>query len=308
MDLPNKYRPQKFSEVLGQPAIIKSLQRLIKDRDKQAFLLTGPSGTGKTSLARICAKELGAVKRDLVEIDGAIHSKVEDWRTITAAMNYAPIGSSCRVYVVDECHNISKKAWESLLKSVEEPPAHVYWYFCSTELSKVPIAIRNRCAQYALRLVSGNTIFDRLGEIADKEEYSVTDEVLDIIVRECQGSVRQAIAFLEVCRACSSTEEAAELCEAVASQRDPTDLARGLMNQTLSWKDAVKICASLQDTTPAEGVRRMIVAWMCACLLKQTDPKRAEPLLAIIENFSTPFASDAKAAELLLPIGRLLLG
>lgn len=309
MDLAAKYRPKTWKEVIGQKQTVLALTRLVSARDKHSFCLTGPSGTGKTSLARICAHELGARATDVQEIDAASYTGIDDWRGIRAQLRYAPMGASkgARVVIVDEAHRLSRNAWDSLLKDVEEPADHVFWFFCTTEPKKIPIAIRNRCSVFGIKLVRADDIYNRLADICEAEGYPTPDVVLDLIIREAQGSPRQAIAFLEVCYDCTTVEAAADLCEAIASQREPVELAKALVNGTLDWKTAVQIIAGLQETAPAETLRRIITAYVSAVLMKQTQERAAMPLLAVLEEMRQPFPSDAKAAEMLLPLAKLVI-
>lgn len=309
IDLPTKYRPQKFADVIGHESIVKSLERLAKERSKHAVCLTGPSGTGKTTLARIMAKAVGVRDIDLLEIDAAGHSTLDYWKALIPTTAYAPMGpkGSARAIIVDECQRLSPASWECLLKAVEEPPSHLYWFFCSMEPKKVPIAIRNRCATLALGPVRGDTIFKWLDKICALEDYDTPERVLDMITNAAQGSPRQALAFLETCHD-KDEEDAAELLQTVADDRKPTELAFGLLNKTLKWSAAVKVCADLQDRIPAEGIRRLMLAIMYNALVKRTQYAQAEPVMAVIEQFETPFASDDKAAAVLMRIGRLING
>ncbi len=123
-----KYRPKDFDEVVGQDAVVKSLQQAVKNNAGHTFLFTGLSGVGKTTLARITAATVGCVSSNLIEIDAATHTGVDDMRDVTFSLKYKPIGvGSVKVIIVDECHMLSKSAWNSLLKVLEEPPAWVYW-------------------------------------------------------------------------------------------------------------------------------------------------------------------------------------
>lgn len=306
MDLARKYRPQSFDDVLGQASVVRSLSRLVRDGEKQAFALVGPSGTGKTTLARIAARGLGCAEQDLMEIDAASHTGIDAWREIRAQLRYAPMGGRVRAVIVDEAHKLSAQAWQSLLKDIEEPPPHVVWFVCTTEEKKIPKTIANRCAMLKLRPVSGDDIFARLVEIRKAEGLSTSDDILDECTEQAMGSVRQAIAFLEVVQDCDTLEEAGRMLESAAASKDPIELARGLLQGTMNWTRAVSIVRGIDDSATAEGIRRMMIAYMAKALLGTTSRDAAEPILAVIDVFGTPFASDARAPEVLIPIGQLL--
>ncbi len=309
IDLPTKYRPQTFADVIGQKSVVATMTRQAKDRSKHAFCLTGPSGTGKTTLARIMARELGVRDVDLQEIDAATHTGIDHWRDLLPKLQYAPMGpaGSARAIIVDEAHRLSKQAWDSMLKAVEEPPIHLFWFFCTTEPTKVPVAIRNRCTSLPLGHVRADDIFKWLDTICERENFDTPNEVLDMIVAAASGSPRQALAFLETCHDLDHVD-AAELLQTAADERKPTDLAFGLLNKTLTWPQAVRIVADLNDRVPAETIRRIMISIMYNALLKRTKPEQAVPVMAVLEHFERPFASDDKAAAVLLPIGRLVIG
>ncbi len=308
-DLPTKYRPTTFDKVIGQKVATSSLKRLVTTRAKHAFLITGPSGVGKTTLARIAARELGALGRDTLEIDGATHTGIDAWKQIRSTLQYAPMGEAgaSRAVILDEGHRLSKNAWDSLLKDLEEPPKHLFWFICTTEPSKIPKAIVNRCAAITLRNVGTDDIFDLVDMVCQAEKYTTSDKVCDMIASKAHGSPRQALAFLEICWD-KTEEEAADMMQAVADERKPTDLVFGLLNKTLNWKQAVQIVVSLEDRIPAESLRRIMIAVMGKSLVKRKTLEEAEPVLAIIEEFTPPFPSDAKATEVLSRIAAVLLG
>lgn len=301
-----KYRPRQFKDVIGQAHVIKPLERLIKERKKHAFCFTGRSGTGKTTLARICAEALGGGE-ELKEIDGATHTGIDDWRAIRSTLSYVPMKGKCRPLILDEAHRLSKNAWDSLLKDIEEPPDHMFWFFCTTEPDKVPTAIRTRCSMFDLVSVNAQDLFDLLGSVCDQEKLDTPDDILEFIARGSDGSPRQALAYLEVAYECSTKDEAAKLMRNAEQGGAPVDVARGLLKGTLRFADACRLCSAMQGTTPAETARRIIVAFLSKCLIGAKGDKEAKRLVDILDKLSTPFPGDAKAAELLIPLGKVLL-
>ena len=138
-DLARKYRPQSWKQVIGQDAAIKSLRATLKAGGKHGFLFTGPSGVGKTTVARILAAAVGCEAHNLLEIDAATHTGIDAMRAVSEGVAYKAFGDSpVKVMIIDEAHSLSKAAWQSLLKVVEEPPEHAYWVFCTTEPGKIP--------------------------------------------------------------------------------------------------------------------------------------------------------------------------
>lgn len=217
--LARKYRPQTFDQVVGQEPIIRTLRNAIETRRiPHAFLFVGPRGIGKTSTARILAKALNCTdgpkanfdpedeicreisegrSMDVLEIDGASNNGVEQVRDLRDNVQYAPTRGHFKIYVIDEVHMLSTAAFNALLKTLEEPPAHVKFIFATTEVHKLPATILSRCQRFDLKRISDDAIFGHLGFICQKEEITVEPTALKILARNAEGGLRDAESALE---------------------------------------------------------------------------------------------------------------
>jgi len=193
-----KYRPQSFKEVLGQEHIVSALEGAIAlGRVSHAYLFSGSRGTGKTSVARILAKALGTTDSDLYEIDAASNRGIDDVRALREGVASTPFESKHKVYIVDEVHMLTKEAFNALLKTLEEPPAHVIFILATTELEKVPETIISRCQTFTFKRPSQKILKEASERIAKKEGFSIEAPASELIALLGDGSYRDAHGILQ---------------------------------------------------------------------------------------------------------------
>lgn len=302
-----KYRPEALAEVVGQDAVVRSLESMVAKKNQHAFLFVGPSGCGKTTLARCTAAAMGCRPSDIVEADAATNNGIDDVRLITESLQYKPMNGGIKAIVIDECHALSANAWKALLKSTEEPPNWAVWFLCTTDAAKVPKTIQTRFASLTVKPVSWQTILsDILQPVAQAEGYSTSDAVLGVCARMADGSPRQALVNLAACSDAADEKEAAQLLKAADDALEgPVVLARALVKGT-DWENVVPIIASLKDENP-ESIRHVVRGYVTAILLGGKSGKGTGKLLAILDNFSTPFNGADGISPVLLAVGRLLV-
>ncbi len=217
--LARKSRPQTFDQVVGQKPIVKTLKNsLVKERVAHAILFSGVRGVGKTTLARIMAKAINceaALEQrpcdacdscreitkgsaiDIHEIDGASNRGIHEIRELKEKLKFLPSSSKFKIIIIDEVHMLTNEAFNALLKTLEEPPEHVYFMFATTELHKIPITILSRCQRYDLQKISADELFNHFKSLAENEGITIEEKALTMIVREADGSVRDGLSLLD---------------------------------------------------------------------------------------------------------------
>ena len=219
--LARRYRPKNFDNLIGQTSTVRILSNAFKlNRIAHAFLFTGVRGVGKTTAARIVARGLNCLNTDkptiapcgkcsscsaaandrhvdIIEIDAASHTGVDDMRELTEGVRYKPSVGRFRIYIIDEVHMLSNQAFNALLKTLEEPPVHAKFIFCTTEIRKIPITVLSRCQKFDLRRVSNTEIINHLKMICESEKVLIDSESLNLLARSSEGSVRDSLSLLD---------------------------------------------------------------------------------------------------------------
>ena len=284
--LARKYRPTDFSNLIGQDAMVRTLKNAFESgRLAHAFILTGVRGVGKTTSARIIARALNCVGQDgngeatiepcgecefcqaiaedrlvdVLEMDAASRTGVDDVRELIEGVRYKPVSARYKVYIIDEVHMLSRNAFNALLKTLEEPPAHVKFIFATTEIRKVPVTVLSRCQRFDLRRVDIETLSANFSEIAEKEGVKVTDAAISLIARAADGSVRDGQSLLDQVVA-TAAKDNAELGEDVV--RDMLGLAdreRSFDLFELVMKGDVSGALDMLDADYANGADSVLV-------------------------------------------------
>lgn len=262
-----KYRPQLFSDVVGQNHITETLLKEVRSgKVSHAYLFTGSRGTGKTTCAKILSKAVNCLNPidgnpcneceicrgiddgtivDVAEIDAASNNSVENIRDIREEINFTPASCKYRVYIIDEVHMLSAGAFNALLKTLEEPPAHVKFILATTEVHKLPVTIVSRCQRFDFRRVTPEAMSERMKDIASLEGFTVTDEALSLIAGISDGGMRDALSLLDQCTGHTSHITADTVCAVagVAGKEHLFDLARAVSN--VDSASALKVISDL---------------------------------------------------------------
>jgi DNA polymerase-3 subunit gamma/tau len=285
-DYEKDYRPTELSEVIGQDPIVKSLQNYVKkDKLPHAFLFTGPSGVGKTTIARILKTIL---KAELIEIDAASYSGADPMRDASNAMVYKGIGNANKILLVDECQSLSKQAWQVLLKPIEDAKSHAYYILCTTEKQKVPKTIKTRCTEYDFKQANTDDLIDLLESVADDEDLEIDEEFIKIIAKSSDGSFRKALVSLSMCESVKNKKDLREILNTIdVGDASVIDVCRSLLSGSLKMDFYIKELKKLKDNNVMpETIRLTVISYLQSVILNKGkyDPRLFKILDAFTNN------------------------
>ncbi len=276
-----KYRPESFDDVIGQENAVNALVNCIGLENTRLFLFSGISGVGKTTLARITAKELGCVS--IYEMDAATNNSVDGMREKVSQWSVPSlISPKASCVIIDECHALSKQAWQPLLKITEEPPKHLYIMLCTTDESKVIPTIATRATNFRLQPVAMLEIAKYLQKISKREKLDIDKSVIRLAAKKALGSVRQGLSNLSlVCGA--NKDEAAQLLKESAQDTEIIEICRAMARGRLDAEDFPFYMQSLSADMKAnpEGVRLVMLSYFCKIVVSNKDDIQDETISAL---------------------------
>jgi len=291
MSLARRHRPKKFETLLGSRSTIQAVEGILQRppaKIPHAFLITGPSGTGKTTLARIIIKNLGIVGSDFTELDTADFRGIDTVRQLRQQMQYRGLEGTRRGWLLDEAHQLTKDAQEALLKALEEAPAHAFFILATTDPDKLKPTLKRRCVHFAMSPIHDGTMLKYLEGIAEQEGKIVPDEVLKQIAMDSLGSPGMALAVLEKILDLPIDKMLKAARQATEQQNEAIALARILFKKP-KWPEVAKLIKTIEGEP--ESLRRLVLTYCTSVLLGNDNPQA----YVVMDAFKSPFFDDAKA-------------
>lgn len=285
------YRPTSLAEIKGNEDVVSALEGMLSKPDKfpHVILFHGATGCGKTTLARIIAKEMGCFGSDLMEIDFADMRGVDTVRDIKKSINYKPLQSSCRFWILDEVQKMTGDAQNAFLKTLEDTPKHVYFVLCTTDPGKLISTIKGRCSQFQVKPLNDKQLLRLLKNTVKAEGEELEQEIYDQIIQDSQGHPRNALQILEQVLNVPEDKRLRIAQQTAVVQSQSIELSRALIKRS-NWKVVSEILRGLKDQDP-ESIRRQVLGYAQAVLLNKDDPAAAAIMEEFLENtYNSGFA------------------
>jgi len=290
-ELYKRYRPTKFFEVLGQDDAVKMLSEMgRKGAIPHTILFTGESGCGKTTLARILRDKLKCGEKDFQEVNAADDRGIDIVREIRQHSGLSPLSGPCRIWLIDECHQLTPQAQESFLKLLEDTPKHVYFFLCTTDPSKLKKTIITRSTEIRVKPLKPADQKKVIANVMAGEGKTIEEDVVEKIVEIAEGSARKALVLLHQVIDLTSEAEKIAALQRADGKRAAVEIAKLLMNPKTKWPEVAAVIKSV-DEDP-ESIRWMVMGYVTAVALNKPNPIRE---VSIIEAFQEPFFNSKKA-------------
>lgn len=284
LELYRKYRPSSFDEVVGNETTIKTIKKELEN-GSHTFLLTGNAGCGKTTLARIMAKELGAGEMSINEINSAENRGIDTAREVMEQMRYSPSDGSSLVWIFDECHQWLAPVQNAFLKALEDTPSHCYFFLCTTDPQKLIAPLKSRCSIIKVSSLNENEMVYLLKRTARSEKIKVSEKVLERIVDIADGGARTALKLLSKVLFLDNDEERLEALKNVQDNDSPQiiELCKALLQPQVKWQTLSKILKN-GNFSDAERCRQSVIGYMNSVLL---NGKISPQVVSAIQAFSS---------------------